>query len=279
MPEGPEIRRMVDDIERAIAGKSAQTVFFAFEELKPFEGLLRRRQVLNVEARSKAVLVHFAATDQDGPWSVYSHNQLYGKWRTGKTGKAPNTRRQLRFAVETEKKTAWLFSASDIAVVRPEALADIPYLKRLGPDPLNETVSAEDLIARLADSRFRGRGLGGILLDQGFVAGIGNYLRSEILFEARLSPWHRPRDLNDGERSRLATAILTMLNRAYALKGITMDPQRADQLKQQRWSFGLRRHWVFGRGDAPCHLCGHTIEKTTIASRRLYLCPTCQPRA
>ena len=62
MPEGPEIRRMVDDIHKAIGGKTAQSVFFAFEHLKPFESALRGRRVERVEARSKAVLVFFEAT-------------------------------------------------------------------------------------------------------------------------------------------------------------------------------------------------------------------------
>ncbi|HET8849321.1 MAG TPA: DNA-formamidopyrimidine glycosylase family protein, partial [Marinobacter sp.] len=224
MPEGPEIRRMVDDIERAIGGKTAEAVFFAFDELQSYQALLRRRQILGVEARSKAVLVHFAGTDQDGPWSVYSHNQLYGKWRTGRANRPPNTRRQLRFAVETANKAAWLFSASDIQVVRPDELDDIPYLAKLGPDPLNQAVGIDDLVTRLCERRFRGRGLGGLLLDQGFIAGIGNYLRSEILFEARLSPERRPADLTNDDKTRLAVAVLTMLKRAYELKGITMDP-------------------------------------------------------
>ena len=96
MPEGPEIRRMVDDIHKAVGGKAAQSVFFAFEHLKPFESALRGRRVERVEARSKAVLVFFEATDEDGPWCVYSHNQLYGKWRMGKPDREPSTNRQLR---------------------------------------------------------------------------------------------------------------------------------------------------------------------------------------
>jgi endonuclease-8 len=276
MPEGPEIRRMVDDIERAIAGRTADQVFFAFDHYKAFESVLVGRRVSSVEARGKAVLVNFEATDNDGPWCVYSHNQLYGKWRTGSTIREPSTNRQLRFAVFASRKAARLYSASDIQVVRPDALEQVGYLNRLGPDPLNQAVSIGDLLAIFEDKRFAGRALGGLLLDQGFVAGIGNYLRSEILYEARLAPSTRPRDLEDVDRERLAQAILEMLERAYRLKGVTNDPERAERLKQAGWSFGQRRHWVFNRDGQACHECDTPISKVRVASRRLYYCGVCQ---
>ncbi|WP_235937483.1 endonuclease VIII [Marinobacter caseinilyticus] len=279
MPEGPEIRRMVDDISRAVAGQTAEKVMFAFDRLKIFEPLLAGRQVTTVEARGKAVLVFLSATDEDGPWCVYSHNQLYGKWRIGQPGRPPKTNRQLRFAVIGAKKAARLYSASEIRLVRPTELDEIAYLARLGPDPLNQAVTVEDLLAIFDDRRFRGRSLGGLLLDQGFVAGIGNYLRSEILFEARLAPALRLRDLDDGARRRLAEAILTLIQRAYTLKGVTNDPKKAKQLKRQGWNFGQRRHMVFNRDSRVCHVCDSLIVKTAIASRRLYYCPSCQSLA
>ncbi|PXX92344.1 endonuclease VIII [Marinobacter vulgaris] len=276
MPEGPEIRRMVDDIAKAVAGQVAEQVFFAFEHLKGFESSLADRRITGVEARGKAVLVFFAASDDDGPWCVYSHNQLYGKWRVGKPGREPATNRQLRFAITGSKAAAWLYSASDIQLVRPENLGEVGYLARLGPDPLNQSVSVEELIAVLESKRFRGRSLAGLLLDQGFIAGIGNYLRSEILFEAGLPPATRPRDLGDVGRKRLADAILDLISRAYTLKGITNNPERAGRLKKEGWNFSRRRHMVFNRESAACHECGTTIVKTLMASRRLYYCPSCQ---
>jgi endonuclease-8 len=267
---------MVDDIDKAVGGKTAQSVFFAFEHLKPFESSLRGRKVERVEARSKAVLVFFEATDEDGPWCVYSHNQLYGKWRIGRPDREPRTNRQLRFAIIGSKKAARLYSASDIQLVRPNELSEVPYLSRLGPDPLNQPVTVEDLLSVFADPRFRGRNLGGLLLDQGFVAGIGNYLRSEVLFEARISPWCRPRDLDSDQKIQLADAIQTLVERTYRLKGITNSPERAERLKQEGWSFGQRRHMVFNRDGQRCHDCASALVKTMMASRRLYYCPVCQ---
>ena len=278
MPEGPEIRRMVDDIADAIGNRDARQVFFAFDRFKGFESTLAGRRVTGVEARGKAVLVFFAARGDDGPWCVYSHNQLYGKWRITRAETEPNTRRQLRFAVFTRDKAARLYSASDIRLVRPDALDDVPYLAHLGPEPLNEDITADDLVERLNDRRFAGRALGGLLLDQGFIAGIGNYLRSEILFEAGIAPKTWPKDLDCNAKQRLAEAAVRLIRRAYETKGITNPPERAKRLKNEGASFGQRRHMVFGRAGRACYECGHEIIKTTITSRRLYYCPDCQPR-
>lgn len=267
---------MVDDIAGAIAHRNARQVFFAFDRFKGYESALAGRRVTGVYARGKTVLVFFAARGDDGPWCVYSHNQLYGKWRITAADAEPNTRRQLRFAVFTGDRAARLYSASDIRLLRPDALNALPYLAHLGPDPLNDDVDADDLAGRLQDSRFSGRSLGGLLLDQAFVAGIGNYLRSEILFEARIAPKSRPKDLTSDARNTLAEAVIRLIQRAYQTQGITNPPERARQLKADGASFGERRHMVFGRSGRNCYDCGREIIKTTVASRRLYYCPRCQ---
>jgi len=276
VPEGPEIRRMVDDIQKAVGQCKADKVFFAFDRFKSFEPTLAGRLVTAVEARGKAVLVFFSALGNDGPWCVYSHNQLYGQWRMSKADAQPNTGRQLRFAIIGSDKAAWLYSASDIRLVRPDDLEQVEYLMRLGPDPVNQTISVEDVLVQFDDKRFRGRGLGGLLLDQGFVAGVGNYLRSEILFEAGLMPSVRPKDLSSEARERLAKAILVLIERAYRLKGITNDPERVKRLKREGRTFSQRRFMVFNRDSESCYACETAIVKISAASRRLYYCPLCQ---
>lgn len=279
MPEGPEIRRMVDDIDRAVGQRDAQQVFFAFERFKGFESALTGRRITQVSARGKAVLVFFAARGDDGPWCVYSHNQLYGKWRITAADHEPRTNRQLRFSVSSHDRAARLYSASDIRLIRPDALDEVDYIRRLGPDPLNEGLSVAVVRQRIDDPRFARRALGGLLLDQGFIAGIGNYLRSEILFLAGVAPKSRPQDLDDERRDALARAIITLIERAYVKKGVTNPPERVARLKAEGLRFGARRHMVFGRSDKPCYECGQNIVKTEIASRRLYYCANCQPGA
>lgn len=255
-------------IARILQGRPASRVSFAFAHLKSFEPELEGQTITRVESRGKGLLIHF-----DGGLSIYSHNQLYGRWVTSKDGQAPKTNRQVRLEVGTSRGTAWLLSASDIEVLDSEGRREHSYLSKLGPDPLNPATSAKTLLAHWAEARFSRRGVAALFLDQSFLAGVGNYLRSEILFVAGVSPRARlPKD-----REQLAQATLELFRRSHRTKGITNDEELVRSLKSQ----GLRRrdyrHWVFGRQGKPCHRCGSEVVKETLAGRRLYWCPSCQP--
>ncbi len=270
MPEGPEIRRAADRIEKVIGGQRANEVFFAFNHLAPYADELQGRTVTKVETRGKALLTWF-----DNDVAVYSHNQLYGRWYVRKSGE-PKTNRQLRFAVYTDAGRALLYSASDIAVLGLRDLDQHEYLRKLGPDPLLSSTSASVIRRRLRDDRFRRRSLGALLLDQSFLAGLGNYLRSEILFVSGLRPEWRPMDLDDDEVSRLARSVNLVIRRSYKTGGVTNDAKRVRSLKAQGQKRREYRHYVFAREGAACRECGEAIEKIEIGGRRLYYCPDCQ---
>jgi endonuclease-8 len=272
MPEGPEIRIAADRIERALAGRTARSVRFAFPHLQHFEPALEEEEVVRVETRGKAMLTVFA-----NGLAVYSHNQLYGRWHVGATGVRPATRRTLRLAIENDEHAALLYSASEIEVLEWAQVGEHPYVRALGPDPLDALLEEGAVASRLTDARFAGRALASLLLDQRFLAGIGNYLRAEICFAAGVHPSRRPRDLDSGERERIAAAALAMCRRSYATRGITNDPECAARLRRDGIPRSHYRFHVFARSGEPCWQCGSTIERASIGGRRCYWCPECQP--
>lgn len=129
MPEGPEIRIAADKIAQAIAFKPIQEIFFAFEHLQPYAEILVKHLVTGVETRGKGMLIQF-----DNGLSIYSHNQLYGKWMIRQAYNYPQTKRQLRLAIHNKQKSALLYSASDIEILDQDAIAIHPFLSRLGMD-------------------------------------------------------------------------------------------------------------------------------------------------
>ncbi|MBE9032028.1 endonuclease VIII [filamentous cyanobacterium LEGE 11480] len=272
MPEGPEIKRAADRIAKAIVNQPLTEVFFAFEGLKSYEAAFLESQVVSVQPRGKALLTRF--TNQ---LSIYSHNQLYGVWYVKRAGNYPDTNRQLRLAIHTAKKSALLYSASDIYVLNDDEIAGHPFLKKLGPDLLDERTTFDEIYDRYTDAKFRRRGLGGLLLNQEFLCGPGNYLRSEILFVAGVWPWARPIDCTDQQLQQLAEASLAVTRQSYQTNGITNSLDIANDLKAKGETRRMYRHWVFSRWGKGCYRCGDVIRKETIANRRLYYCPTCQP--
>lgn len=273
MPEGPEIRLAADSVGAAIEGSALERVFFAFTRLKAWEPSLTGRRVDSVATRGKAMLIRV------GDVTIYSHNQLYGRWFTTRNRRPPNTSRQLRLGLETAAGAAWLYSASAIEVLAEGTEDTYPPLARLGPDPLDAAVTAADLRARLRAPRFSGRQLAGLYLDQGFLAGIGNYLRSEILWHARAHPAARPRDLPGSAVAALARASLLLPRRSYATRGVTRDARSAARLRAAGATRGRWRFQVFGQAGQPCPRCDEPVVREDWTSRRLYRCPACQPES
>ncbi len=274
MPEGPEIRLAADRVEAALAGRKIEAIEFAFEYLQPFVRRLRGRIVTGVDTRGKAMLTRI-----DGGWTIYSHNQLYGRWYTCRRGRMPSTGRQLRMAIHNERHSALLYSASEIDVLRDDRLHEHPFLARLGPDLLSENPTVDDLVERLRSAHFRGRQLGALLLDQGFVAGLGNYLRAEILTLAQLHPMARPRDCSAQQLRRLAQQIIKLTRRSYRTRGIVNPPSLVARLKAAGYTRREEyRFNTYGREGQACHYCDGVIEQAQIGGRKMYYCPVCQAR-
>ncbi len=271
MPEGPEIRRAADAIAAAIQGHEVETVSFAFEELKPWERRLAGATVVDVATFGKAMLTRF-----DNGLNIYSHNQLYGRWYCGRRGEFPPWTRQLRLAIHTRSHSALLYSASDICVLRDEEVMEHPFIGKLGPDLLAPATKGQLIMERLEERRFRNRRLGGLLTDQSFVAGLGNYLRCEILFVCGLLPARRPSELDGATKRRLVDAMLALPRQSYETGGITNDLATAGELMEAGASFEEARFWVFRRGGKPCYRCATPIQRTTHGGQVTYLCPACQ---
>jgi endonuclease-8 len=274
MPEGPEIRLAADSIAKVLVGETIDTVRFGQPRLRHYAKQLHDQKVVLIETRGKALLTHF-----DHGLSIYSHNQLYGVWKVIKGHSLPKTNRSMRLLLQTRTHSAVLYSASDISVWPTAELAVHPFLAKLGPDIMDPSLTWRIVAERLRAPAFRRKALATLYLDQAFLAGNGNYLRSEILHDARLHPRARPAELSLGEIGKLARSTLTISRRSYETRGITLAPRLSATLKTQGLTRGQRRFYVFSREDHPCYTCSGNIQRQEIGSRRLYHCPACQPAA
>jgi formamidopyrimidine-DNA glycosylase len=140
-----------------------------------------------------------------------------------------------------------------------------------GPEPLAPSFSAD----RLAQ-RFRGRSarLKTLLLDQSFVAGVGNIYADEALWRARLHPLRRADSLSPDEIRRLHRAMRRVLRQGVANRGssfsdyVGADGEPGDNAE---------RLSVYRRTDRPCYRCGRPISRIVVGQRGTHFCPHCQP--
>ena len=262
---------MADRLGEVLDRRRIEEAYFAMDALRPFARCLSGRRVESVQARGKALLVHFELG-----LTLYTHNQLYGTWRIVRRGQRPRTRRALRLALHTDAWSCLLYSATAIEVLDAEALVEHPFLRRLGPDVVAMETAPEAILGQYTDPVFHKRQLGVLLLDQSFLAGLGNYLRSEILFLSRESPYGRPMALDAERLRRLAVTTRQLARRSYEHGGVTNDLETYERLRGRGCTYAAARFYVFGRGGAPCYVCAAPIQRLQVAGRRLYCCPACQ---
>jgi formamidopyrimidine-DNA glycosylase len=143
----------------------------------------------------------------------------------------------------------------------------------LGPEPLGDDLTPERLGEMLA--RRRGR-IKPLLLNQRFIAGLGNIYADEALWRAGVHPLRQAGTLNPAEVRRLHRAIRSVLQAAIASGGTTL-PDRTYQQADGRAGEFAGRLAVYGRAGQPCSRCGATVERIRVGQRGTHFCPRCQP--
>ena len=139
-------------------------------------------------------------------------------------------------------------------------------LGKLGPEPLDDSLTPEIFHAMLST---RHRQLKPLLLDQSFIAGLGNIYTDEALHRSRLHPQSLACDLNSAQSTVLLENIRTVLEAGIAANGASID-----------WVYrggGFQNEFqVYHRKGEPCYQCGTLIERIVVGQRGTHICPQCQ---
>lgn len=145
-----------------------------------------------------------------------------------------------------------------------------PRLAKLGPDGLG--LAAEDFVARFWARRGR-RCVKAVLLDQAFVAGVGNIYADEACFTAGVRPSRRTRRVTRDEAARLAAAVDEALMRGLRNCGTSFS----DYVRPDGHPGSNLEHLnVYGRGGEACVACGGELKRGVVAQRGTVWCPRCQ---
>jgi formamidopyrimidine-DNA glycosylase len=270
MPELPEVETVAREMRGALAGRTLTAVTvrwpraIARPSVEEFQAQIVGRKATDVQRRGKYLVV---VLDQG---YLLIHLKMSGRLRveprTEPIDKHTHTLfdlddgRQLRF--RDVRKFGRVYLVTEIGSVTGE----------LGPEPLAEDFCLEDFRLRLA--RRSGR-LKSLLLNQSFVAGLGNIYADESLFAARLHPLRRADSLDEGEQLRLYEAIRQVLRRAIEGRGTTLDDQGYVDLQGQPGSY-QQEIAVYSRTGQACPNCSTAVERIVVGGRSTHFCPHCQ---
>ncbi len=270
MPELPEVETIATDLRRELVGATFTGVeihwpaIVATHSADEFSRNLCGQSVLDVGRRGKflilhlsggALLFHLRMTGQLLLWPSHHprgvHDHAIFHLADG---------RELHYC--DQRKFGRIYLVCDANEI----------VQELGPEPLAKDFSPEQFAAMLS---LRRGALKPLLLNQRFLAGLGNIYTDEALFVARLHPRRRANTLSPDEMCRLYDAIHLVLQSAIAGRGTTFDGSYRDAYGQAgHYQAELR---VFGREEANCPRCGAKIQRLTVAGRGTRICPQCQP--
>lgn len=267
MPEGPEIFLAARAVHAAVA-QQACSLELRHPVLAAKADSLSGVSIARVHARSKAMLTEFA-----NGVVLYSHNQLYGEWVVHPAG-APLLTKQVRLVISTARHQTVLYSATDFAWLRAGAEDAHPYIAKLGPEVLNPQVTAQHISQRL--STFPRRVIADALIDQQVIAGLGNYLRADILLVSKVNPLRKIGTLTVPELLRIAKACKTLTQRSVRRNGVVRPWAQYQAVRAAGADFEAARFYAFDRLGAPCWNCATPIERVLRGGRGLFFCPACQ---
>ncbi|MBL8213044.1 MAG: bifunctional DNA-formamidopyrimidine glycosylase/DNA-(apurinic or apyrimidinic site) lyase [Bryobacterales bacterium] len=257
MPELPEVETVVRDLRPVLPGRR-------IEAIRVHSALVAGRDLEEVSGSVRAVRRHgkYILLDCDSG-SLTIHLGMTGKLLLqGERG--PHTR------VEFFLDRGGMLLYDDIRMFGKMFWSvDVhPRVACLGPDAL--AVEAQNFLAGL---KARHRQLKPLLLDQGFVAGLGNIYVDEILFRAGLHPCAVASELRRGRAVQLYETMRATLAEAIDARGSSISDYV--DASNRRGSFQLS-HRVYGKAGQPCPRCGSPIVRIVLAQRGTHLCPRCQ---
>lgn len=287
MPELPEVETVRRGLSRLIIGKKIVRINHDTPKSFPnsdndvstfiigasIVSIRRRAKILLIDLSTQYTLViHLKMTGQ----MVYVGNERFGAGHPNDSLLAQlpdkSTRVKITFADDTElffndqRKFGWmkLYPMAEVS--------NIDFMRRVGPEPLTDSFTNKDFISRIR--RRSGTTIKAAILDQTVLAGVGNIYADESLWQARIHPATRVRDVSDKQLSMLLASIKSIMRLSIAYGG--SSARNYVDAEGKRGSY-LQFANVFRREGLPCSRHPDiTIVKIRVAGRGTHICPACQ---
>lgn len=274
MPELPEVQTIVNDLIAAgIVGQSVKKArvywprSIALMSSRTFCRRIAGKQICTISRRGKFIVFEMSAK-----WYLLVHLRMSGRFDLMAPAEKRDKHqhvildldggRQLRF--KDTRKFGRFYLTQDAGQI----------IGHLGPEPL-----AKNFTVRMFHQCFEGKNrmLKPLLLDQSFIAGLGNIYVDEALWEACIHPERRSASLGAEEVQALHGAIRKVLKQGLQNLGTTLGSGQGNFYSiARRQGRNRAQLMVFRRTDTPCLRCGTPIQRIIVAQRSTHICPQCQ---
>jgi formamidopyrimidine-DNA glycosylase len=280
MPELPEVETVARDLRGLVTGATITGVrstwdrTFRSGDPDAFARAVVGRTIVGTARRAKLVVL-----DLDDGRAITIHLKMTGQLFVVPASAPEDSYvravlafddgRELRFRDIRKFGRIGVSSRNPLSGDLEGELGGQRTFRGFGPEPLDPAFTLRAFRSRLRGRRGR---LKSLLMDQAFVAGVGNIYADEALWESRLHPLRTARTLRPPDERRLYIALRRLLAEAVELRGSSVDDYTApegDGSMQER----LR---VYQRAGEPCPRCGHPIRRIFLGGRGTHFCSWCQ---
>jgi len=270
LPELPEVEIVGRGLAKKIVGLRLDRVEVRLDKIvqgntRAFAQALTGARVRGVRRKGKILVVDL------GQWLMAVHLKMTGRFSFVRPDQPLLKHTHLCFSFEDapfELRYQDMRQFGWFRLLKPEELDKWPAWAELGPDALD--LDEKTFLDRLAKRKGR---LKSLLLNQAFVAGLGNIYADEALFRAGLHPLRPANSLSTKEKKALFRAISQVLKEALECGGSSIV-----NFQDAEGNLGnfQTRHLVYGRQGDPCLKCGQTIQRIKVGGRSSFFCPACQ---
>jgi len=286
MPELPEVETTVNFLKEKILGKKIKEVFVEAKEIikKPkietFKKIIKGKQIKDIQRKGKNILF-FLSKDYillfhlklTGHLLLGKWKKEKGKWVSLKEGPLKEDPLNKFLRVIFILNDGKMLALSDLRKFAKIELAKkkeiLKELEKLGPDPLE--ISFEEFKKRI--QKRKKSEIKKVLMQQEVISGIGNIYSVEALWEAKISPFRKVKDLSENELKKLFQSIKKILKEAIKLQGESISDWRKPNGEKGNYD-KIRR--VYRKEGEKCQRCGKEILKKTQGQRSTYFCANCQ---
>jgi len=288
MPELPEVETTVRDLQKNILGRKIEDIWSDFKKIvkKPknfeqFKKEIKGKKIQKIWRRGKNILFNLSQNKTLLVHQKLTGHLLLGRWELEKKQwkskiKGPlledskNKFLHLIFFLDNSQ----MLALSDLRKFAKVELLDEEELERelkeIGPEPLKKDFTLDKFKEIFQQARGK---IKQILIDQAIVAGIGNIYSDEILWQAKIHPLKKIKQLSDEELKRIYQAMKEILSKAIKLEGESISDFR--RISGEKGYFDKERK-VYRRENEKCPRCGTIIKRIKLTGRSAHFCPKCQ---
>jgi len=271
MPELPEVETVVRGLREPLVGRRIISVWYEREKViqipsaEQFSARIVGQTVKAIKRRAKYILIEL---DHD---ILAVHLKMTGRLFVAAPENQPPEDRWIRLRLGLDNGEELCFSdARRFGRVYLASTVD-EITPILGPEPLEDAFTPAILAQQLQG---RSKVIKALLLDQSFVAGVGNIYADEALHRAGIHPQRTSDSLTPAEVERLYGTIRAVLNEGIEYQGASINWYRKPDGTRGE---SQDHFYVYDREGEPCLTCGTPIVKIRVAQRGTHYCPQCQP--